>query len=268
MLLVAATAVGVGLAVGGDDDPGASADGDRSSSGAGGSTESTAPGSEASSTPSERSPFGTGLPMVGECRVLADEDVEPAVNDAAPVPCSRAGVNARTIHVGYLDRRDTDIVGDLGAACLPVLAEELGVEPSQVNQSLATTLIYWPSDEQWANGARWWRCDAAMLSQDRLTLLPTDLSIVFEDGTPLTGYRACLDLERDRVLCENSAAYFMFVDVVLLDGPATFPGDAEVNALAAEECPSLTGGNWYATWPSAATWEQVGQYVQCWTPIG
>lgn len=105
-------------------------------------------------------------PEVGLCRALAREDLDSPTDDSPAVDCAEPHT-AETFHVGEVDG---DLAEDLSPDDPAVAAEvyrtcqKRWTKFTGANETLALRSVFswaWfhPTEEQWAAGARWYRCD-------------------------------------------------------------------------------------------------------------
>ena len=133
--------------------------------------------------------------------------------------------------------------------------------------------------DQFARGARWFRCDAiAVARSGHLAPITTRLQGVVARQPVGTGYRLCGTAEPgtsgfDRVPCLAQHSW-KALSVVHLAGGAAYPGEGEVRAAGQEPCRYAAADvaadplsyQWSYEWPSRAQWRDGQHYGFCWTP--
>lgn len=102
-------------------------------------------------------------PAAGECRLLDRPEQFRALSDGTPTVACDQEHTAETYLVGELDRETYPVLGEREAiaaeACPPgVVRGYLGAHQRQALYGV-WTVPWLPSEQQWAEGERWVRCD-------------------------------------------------------------------------------------------------------------
>jgi hypothetical protein len=221
-------------------------------------------GDAATTTPTASA--GPGAPPLGRCYRMTDAEADQETHAGPPVDCASPH-QTRTYHVGVLPRNDRDYDSDkAGDLCTDRLPGSLGITQEEVDSSVLGIVYFGPSAGQWADGARWVRCDVAAFTADGLGELPdVDLS----DGLPDSLVRCLREVARSpgyvEVTCDEPHDY-RWAGSFEVAG-STYPGDDVIRQQAAERCPQLTGGDdWYAVWQDPVSWSQGFRRVECFGP--
>lgn len=151
--------------------------------------------------------------------------------------------------------------------------------------SRVTSFSYLPTPKQWAAGARWVRCDVALVALGPLSPMTLEaLPAKAEELRPkISGeYRLCLDTPHPAsvygpwydpdgnvaVPCDNEAQWEFGLRVQLPDGP--FPGEEGARSAAQAECQELVDSRvpdrWNASvlYPNEETWLEGSRSARCW----
>lgn len=213
---------------------------------------------------------GYQQPTVGECRDLDLTQGAQKSNGTAPIDCASAHTT-RVVAVGRLPRGlgwDAPIA-KLGSAsakvCLPAVDAALGGTASLRALSSYSSLWFIPSKVQRAHGARWFRCDLALLGGTRLLPLPTDETPAL-NGSPLPDSVAGCLTPRNfyRTTCARTHA-FRATGTFRMRQDA-FPTDRQFQAAAVKRCASLVDS---AAWSWSArgkdAWKLGDHTVVCYS---
>lgn len=113
----------------------------------------------------EDGPDAEQMPRLGACRQLTPGDAARPSNASGVVDCAQEHT-AETYAVGSLPDRLDDVAWDsreLGAfayqTCATKFMKFLGADESLVMRTVLSWAWFRPSEESWAAGARWYRCD-------------------------------------------------------------------------------------------------------------
>jgi hypothetical protein len=147
-----------------------------------------------------------GAPAVGECRPpVTQAEIDPASDARPPVPCSEPH-GFETVHVGELiggpaawpgEDLPADLTTQIARACQPALESYLDLPMAGeyvVPNRISAFAYFVPTADEWAAGARWFRCDAFVtpLAIGEQTAITGTLEGV--GGAPLpSAYRICDD---------------------------------------------------------------------------
>jgi hypothetical protein len=213
--------------------------------GDGGTEESSSPSgsSDSDSSRSSRSSTQLGAPEVGACRALTAEDVAQPSNDTEPVTC-REDHTAETFYVGELaadaSYDDPALAAEVYDAC-----QQRWVKFTGANESLALrTVLSWawfrPSEEEWDEGARWFRCDVVggLDRPDGLIALPSSAKGVLL-GIPPDRWMACVNAdtvqEAPFLPCTEEHSW-RAVSTIVVSEKKTYPGTRLVEVLSRDFC--------------------------------
>jgi hypothetical protein len=222
-------------------------------------------------------------PGVGDCRVLTPADIAAPSNDGPVVACDEPHT-AETFRVGRFDEDVAEAGWDdpaLGAAvhddCRRRWVRFIGADESLALRTLLDWAWFRPAEEQWAAGARWFRCDvvsgtgssAALRALPRTTrgvLLgrPDDRWLACVDGPTVTGATP--------VPCSEPHTWRAVTTVVVGEEEDRFPGDRVVEVVSRDFCrESVLAWLDYPleyefgyTWYHEAEWEQGNRRSVCW----
>jgi hypothetical protein len=151
-------------------------------------------------------PAMVGAPTVGECRApITQAEIDPASDSRPPISCSEPH-GFETIHVGELlgapdawpgDDLPADLTSQIADACQPALDAYLALPasvPYVVPNRISDFAYFLPTAEEWASGARWFRCDAfvtPLIAGEQTSITGTLAGI---GAAPLpAAYRICDD---------------------------------------------------------------------------
>jgi hypothetical protein len=185
-----------------------------------------------------------GAPVVGECRgPVTQAEIDPASDTRPPVPCTEPH-GFETIHVGELvdapdawpgDELPATLVEQVVTACQPALDAYLELPSGDgyvVPNRISDFAYFLPTTEQWADGARWFRCDAFVtpLNATEQTSIDGSLEAVGRAALP-AAYRIC-DNANGFVPCTDphELEYVALVEA----GQDTYPSVAD--PALAERC--------------------------------
>lgn len=229
-----------------------------------GSTDSTPPlpgrpSAQPSGPANPSAPGSTARPAVGQCRDLADRSV-PLPSDSTPVvDCSQTHTT-QTYFVGrYPAGESKPSTGLAGATCQKQLGAGLGVTQRSAALSAYQVVFFGPDAAQWAAGARWFRCDVALIAGTHLLPLPSTLM-----PKPLpTSLQGCLTQQGAPTPCDQAHLLRAFATFVYTGSKA--PSTARGQAQGKAKCPSGTA---YATPPTADDVKHGYRIGVCWQTEG
>lgn len=202
---------------------------------------------------------GYQQPTVGECRDLDMTQGAQKSNGTAPIDCASAHTT-RVIAVGRLprglgwDAAPARLDSASARVCLPALDAALGGTASLRDMSAYSALWFIPNKVQRAHGARWFRCDLALLGGTRLLPLPTDETPAL-DASPLPDSVArCLTARNFyRTTCARTHA-FRATGTFRMRQDA-FPTQRQFDAAVVKRCPALV---------SSAAWRWSARGKDAW----
>lgn len=208
----------------------------------------------------------SGVPEQGTCRQLRELTSGTTADDAPAVDCM-APHTAYTLAVGRLDAGVDAVDADLAArTCRQELVDALGVRAAELDGTLLEAVWSRPSEEDWEQGARWFRCDlvARDIETDRLLELP--------EGAP--PYRPRLPDAVSRCIREVTGSQGRFVTCdrrhdyrwagSVDAGVDRRPGRARARSLAERLCERFVeAGAFWFTWPTGAAWSAGDRRISC-----
>jgi hypothetical protein len=223
LLLAACAASDSGVSV----QPAGAGAGGSDSSGPGGSDSSdpsdpSDPGASATTDPASRpeptttvppGPPDQAAPVVGECRgPITQAVVEPPTDTRPPVPCDQPH-GFETFFVGELPDDawpgdgNEEAFGLVDEQCSPALASYLAlpVDPVPlVPDRVSSYAFFVPTEDDWARGERWFRCDAYVqpVVVGEETAIAGTLAGVYATSLP-AAYRFCETAERTTIGCDQ-----------------------------------------------------------------
>jgi len=218
---------------------------------------STRAGAATGTSPSADPTLGPDAPHPGECRNVPDS-VIAALSDDSPVVSCDAPHKAYTFYVGRY-RGDTPDNDYASHECVTRVAKTLGVTEAKAKLTAYTTIFFQPSDQQWAAGARWFRCDLALVAAGP-SLRPLPLGEILLPAPLPDKLAGCMTAAHERTTCDEPHAYRAFATWTATGGP-TPPTNADLTAQAEKACPA---GAVYFTWPGAGTWRYGDRTAVCW----
>ena len=222
---------------------------------------------------------------VGSCYAYRAAVLKDVSSTAPVVDCS-AQHTAETYYVGTLP----DSFGlpsnasqakqlSAGRPCtVAAMNSYLGVPDRQLPSRFLTVVLF-PTDEQWAAGERWVRCDVVLQGGLQLKSF-TGTAAALVAATPPGQFNFCTPREPN---ARATAAYpclspkrnWIKVLDQELGGPgSSFPGTSTVErktrALCEKQGKKWSGKQkypgWWAIWPTSVGWKQGKRSAQCFVP--
>lgn len=224
-------------------------------------------------------------PVVGACYAYKSAVLEDVSTNAPAVACTTQHT-AETFYVGNLpasfglpSKASQAKRLSAGRPCtVRSMNAYLGI-PTRVLPSRFLTKVLFPTDEQWAAGERWVRCDVVLQGGLSLkgfagaasSLVASAPSTQFDFCTPgqpnakATSAFPCLNPKKNwiKVLDQD------------LGGPgSSFPGTTSVERRTRNLCEKQgkkwDGGEkyagWWAIWPTSVGWKEGKRSAQCFVP--
>jgi hypothetical protein len=166
-----------------------------------------------------------------------------------------------------------------GAPCtVAAMNAYLGM-PDRKLPSRFRTIVLFPTDDQWASGERWMRCDVVLQGGLQLKVFAGTAAALVA-ATPQTQFDFCTPGEPNAKAtaaypCLNPKKNWIKVLDKELGGPgSTFPGTGTVESktrrLCGKQGKKWNGGEkypgWWAIWPTSIGWKQGKRSAQCFVP--
>ncbi|HKE68786.1 MAG TPA: septum formation family protein [Nocardioidaceae bacterium] len=158
------------------------------------------PSQSPTTTQTTGAPILAPEPQVGTCRQLTVADIAPPTNDTSPVPCAKAHT-AVTYYVDQWPKRmvqaassidDKTLQDYVMAKCDSAWRDTVGGSLEDWVISIVSWAWYRPTPEQFAEGARWFRCDVvAGQNTERLEDLPRSVNGLFDNNDYPDTFHAC-----------------------------------------------------------------------------
>jgi len=222
-------------------------------------------------------------PTLGDCRVLAPDDVAEPSNDTAPVDC-REPHTAETFAIGELpdefddaDYDDEDLGAWAYATCSQAFKGFLGADDSLVMRTVVSWAWFRPTEDAWDDGARWYRCDVVgggEQSKEYLDLPTTAKGLLL--GRPKDRWMVCADgptvAGSVKVPCTEPHQWRAVTTISLKKLGDAYPGDRLVEVTTRDYC-SASVGAWLSypvdydfgyTWFHQAEWDAGNRRSVCW----
>ena len=228
-------------------------------------------------------PVSVAAPANGACRVLEPADVAKVSDQTETVPCGKPHT-AETFAIGQFRGELADAEYDdqeLGAHvyedCSRSYMKFTGADPSLALRTVLSWAWFRPSEEAWAAGARWYRCDVVGGTEKSAELveLPKTAEGVLL-GIPGDRWMACVKGASvsavPPVPCTEPHDWRAVTSIVVGGEKDKYPGDRLVGVLSRDYC-SASVGAWmhypidyeYAyTWFHRAEWETGNRRSICW----
>jgi len=221
-------------------------------------------GSPATDTHSPEPDPLAGAPALEVCYAMSRSAADAVTNDGPEVACSQPHTSM-TYHLGAFppgaDVSDPEVAS---RGCRQNLAEGVGLSAKKARSSILTYIWFEPSAEQWAAGARWYRCDVIAQSGDGPFKPLPQSTPFFPGGVPDEFFR-CIrggSEEGTQVTCDRAHGYRWAGS---FEGTGDRrPRRAGLLAQAEKHCYDLTGTrSWWVTWPSADQWASGDREMDC-----
>jgi hypothetical protein len=222
-------------------------------------------------------------PRRGACRVLEPSDIAAASNDTATVGCAKPHT-AETFLVGTFTGKAAQAAVDdpaLGAevyrACGKEFRRFTGADESLTLRSLIGWAWFRPTDDAWAEGARWYRCDVVGGTEDSpelITLPKTAAGVLL--GRPGDRWMACVAGDTvtgaPQLPCSEKHAWRAVTTIVVGQPKDDYPGDRVVEVLSRDYCSDSVGAwmnypvdyEFAYTWFHEAEWKAGNRRSVCW----
>ncbi len=223
------------------------------------------------------------MPRLGACRVLTPADVAAPSNATAPVDCAEEHT-AETFAVGALPEEFAEVDYDdreLGAFAYRTCAQEfmsfVGADESLVMRTVLSWAWFRPSEDAWADGARWYRCDVVGGGEQSASYvaLPTSAKGILL-GKPDDQWLVCADGESvsgaPKIPCSEPHNWRAVTTIKLGQPDDDYPGDRVVQVRTRDFCSDSVGAwlnypvtyDFGYTWFHEAEWEAGNRRSVCW----
>jgi hypothetical protein len=239
--------------------------------------------SSAGEDPDDASGGSVEAPALGACRVLAPADISEPTNATETVDCAEPHT-AETYAVGdfpadlhdasYDDRRLGAFAYD---RCSAQLLKFLGADESMALRTLVSWAWFRPSEDAWADGARWYRCDVVgghEASTSLLDLPKTAKGLMLP--APPDEYMACVAGEAvvgaPRTPCSERHDWRAVTTIKLGEPDDPYPGDRLVEVTSRDYCGKSVSAwldyplryTFAYTWFHRAEWKAGNRLSVCW----
>jgi hypothetical protein len=190
----------------------------------------------------------TEIPELGACRMLTPADVEQPANATRTVDCNDKHT-AETFAVGELPDQFDEVDYDHGEVgefayrtCTQKFEKFLGAaDESLVLRTIVSWAWFRPSEKAWADGARWYRCDAIggnATSAEYRPLPPTAKGLLL--GRPDDRWLVCAVGETvaagEKVPCAQDHDWRAATTIKLGEPEDDYPGDEVVASRTKAFC--------------------------------
>jgi len=209
-------------------------------------------------------------PAVGQCRNYTLDAGQKMSNSSPVVECS---LNHTAMTVAVVQLPDTlnwsSSVDELQTVvdnkCTPKWRATVGGTLLQRVRANFTQFWFAPTQFQKDHGARWIRCDVALVGHQALIPLPKTAAPWIRDGKiPYAVTKCVYGTSNYYTACIKSHHHRATGAFALADG--AYPGDAAVTRAAARRCPNLTSGSgWLYTHPTRESWKYGDRIIVCFT---
>ncbi|GAA2123198.1 septum formation family protein [Nocardioides bigeumensis] len=223
------------------------------------------------------------MPELGACRVLTPDDVSRPSNSTEPVDCAEDHT-AETIAVGALpdefaeaEYDDQEVGAFAYRTCSKAFAEFVGADESLMMRTVLNWAWFRPSEADWSDGARWYRCDVVGGGEQSAAYVnlpesaegillgkPDDRWLVCADGESVSG--------APKVPCSEKHNWRAVTTIKLGQPGDEYPGDRVVEVRTRDFC-SRSVGAWLNypvtydfgyTWFHEAEWQAGNRRSVCW----
>jgi hypothetical protein len=227
----------------------------------------------------------SAAPAVDACYAYKASVLEERSSGAPAIDCN-ALHTAQTFFVGTLpasfglpsDATQAAILSAGRPCTVAAMNSYLGT-PDRALPSRFQTVVLFPTDEQWAAGERWVRCDVVLQGGLQLKSF-TGTAAALVAATPAAQFNFCTPVEPNARAtaaypCLNPRKNWIKVLDKELGGPgSSFPGTSTVErktrALCKQQGRTWNGGEkypgWWAIWPTQVGWKQGKRSAQCFVP--
>jgi hypothetical protein len=224
--------------------------------------------------------------MLGSCRVLSPDDVTAPTNSSRTVACTEPHT-AETYAVGQLpgsfgdaDYDDPKVGAWAYSTCSSKFKSFLSADDSLMMRTIVSWAWFRPSEEAWADGARWYRCDVVgggEQSKDFVELPTTAKGLLL--GKPKDRWLVCAAgptvSGSVKVPCTQPHDWRAVTTISLGDKDDEYPGDRAVEVKTRDFCSKSVGAwlnypvdyDYGYTWFHKAEWEAGNRRSVCWAKM-
>lgn len=223
-------------------------------------------------------------PDRGACRQLAPRDLAADSNGTRTVPCGDAHT-AQTFAVGGFpsglartrNPENPALVTHVVDRCTASFRRFVGAGDSRLLRTTLSWAWFRPTDEEWTEGARWWRCDvvAGSAASSSLPRLPATASGLLR-GRAADRWLVCVAGSSvpgaTKIPC-SSPHTWRAVSTVRLGGfRQHYPGDRQVRQRTKARCSDSVAAwlhypvayDYSYTWFPRAAWRDGNRHAVCW----
>lgn len=230
-------------------------------------------------------PAAAATPQVGTCYTYRADVLKAVSTPATPVDCAGEHT-AETYYVGTVTEafgtpsKSTQAMRlSAGRPCTTAaLNAYLGMPDRKLPSRFRTTVLF-PTDEQWAAGERWFRCDVVLQGGLALKAFTGPVKALVA-ATPQTQFDFCTPGQPNAKAtsaypCTSPKKNWIKVLSSELGGPGSkFPGqhtvERKTRTLCEKQGKKWSGKQkypgWWAIWPTAVGWRQGNRSAQCFVP--
>lgn len=224
------------------------------------------------------------VPELGVCRVLAPEDVSEPANSSEVVDCTEDHT-AETYAVGPLPEELSEAAYDskeVGAfaykTCSKAFMKFLGADESLAMRTLLSWAWFRPSEEAWADGARWYRCDLVGGDEDakEYANLPETAKGLMATGIGPDEWMQCVNGDAvpgaPRIPCSQKHTWRAVSTIKVGREEDPYPGDKVVEVTSRDYCGDQVSAwleypltyKFAYTWFHEAEWKTGNRRSICW----
>jgi hypothetical protein len=212
-----------------------------------------------------------GAPTIGTCRQYSLSAAYNESETSAEVDCATQHT-AKVFAVVQLpdslgwDASPSQLEIVMTKNCFPAIDTLLGRTEAVREKSAYSINWFLPTEEQRSYGARWIRCDAALLGGRALMPLPSNTEPMLPGGALPKSISLCLSGQNHiPTVCSKTHDYRATnVTAVVKD---SYPGLNAMQKIASNRCPKLvsTPRNWWATFAARSGWVGGNHSIVCYS---